>query len=82
MNKFNFDVDQLDFDIEELIQQLEEEHGRMIVRIPKMKRKDAFIYEFSAIFSDYSLLEARMLMIPRYTIKGIEAEIHVHGYYL
>lgn len=82
MNKFNFDVDQLDFDIEELIQQLEEEHGRMIVRIPKMKRKDAFIYEFSAIFSDYSLLEARMLMIPRFTSNGIDAEIHVHGYYL
>ena len=82
MNKFNFDVDQLEFDIDQLIERLEEEHGRMIVRIPKLSRTAPFIYEFSAIFSDYSLLEARMLMIPRFTFDGMDAEIHVHGVYL
>jgi hypothetical protein len=82
MNKYNFDVAELDFDLDQLIEKLEAEHGRMIMRIPKMRETAPFIYEFSAIFSDYTLLEARMLMIPRITFDGIDAEIHVHGIYL
>ena len=82
MNRYNFDVDQLEFDIDQLIERIEEEHGRMVVRIPKMQRKAPYIYEFMMIFSDYSLLEARMLMIPQFTMNGIDAEIHVNGIYL
>ena len=83
MKRFDFDPENLGFDIYQLIERLENEHERMIVRIPKMKRKAAFIYEFTAIFSDYSLLEARMLLIPRFQYEeGIDAEIHVHGVYL
>jgi hypothetical protein len=83
MERFEFDPEDLDFDIFQLIERLENEHERMIVRIPKMKRKAPFIYEFTAIFSDYSLLEARMMMIPRFNFdEGIEAEIHVRGIYL
>ena len=83
MRKFNFDVDQLEFDIDQLIERLEEEHKRMIVRIPKLTRKAPFIYEFTAIFSDFSMLEAKMLIIPRYLFDhGTDAEIHVHGVYL
>jgi hypothetical protein len=82
MNKYNFDVDQLAFDLDQLVEKIEAEHGRMIVRIPKMKQTAPFIYEFSAIFSDFTLLEAQMLMIPRFTFDGIEAEIHVEGIYL
>ena len=46
MNKFNFDVDQLEFDIDQLIERLEEEHGRMIVRIPKLSRTAPFQCNF------------------------------------
>lgn len=83
MNRYNFDVDEVAFDVDQLIERLEDEHGKMIVRIPKMARVDHFIYEFTAIFSDYSLLEAKMLMIPKYSHGGFyDAEIHVHGVYL
>ena len=82
MNKYGFDISELDFDIEYLIDKLEKEHGRMIVRIPKMTHTAPFIYEFFAIFSDYSLLEARMAVIPRITADGFEASVHVHGTYL
>ena len=82
MNKYNFDIHELDFDIDELIAQIEEEHGRMIVRIPKMEHVAPFIYEFTAIFSDFSLLEAKMLIVPQFTHEGMVANIRVRGIYL
>jgi hypothetical protein len=82
MNKYGFDVEELDFDIEDLIERLEKEHGRMIVRIPKMTHVAPFVYEFFAIFSDFSLLEAKMVVIPRITHDGFEASVQVHGVYL
>ena len=42
MNRYDFDVDEVDFDIDELIERLEKEHGRMIVRIPKMAQVAPF----------------------------------------
>jgi hypothetical protein len=82
MDKYGFDVEELDFDIEDLIERLEKEHGRMIVRIPAMRQTAPFVYEFFAIFSDYSLLEAKMAVIPKITMNGFEASVHVHGVYL
>lgn len=84
MNKYGFDIEELDlaFDMEDLIEKLEKEHGRMIVRIPKMTNIAPFVYEFFAIFSDFSLLEAKMVVIPRITADGFEASVQVHGVYL
>jgi hypothetical protein len=82
MNKYGFDIEEIDFDIEDLIERLEKEHGRMIVRIPKMTQTAPFVYEFLAIFSDFSLLEAKMAVIPKITRNGFEASITVHGVYL
>ena len=80
MNKYNFDTDSLNFDIEELVDQLEKEYGRMVVRIPKINRVNRIQYEFTAIFSDFRLLEAEIYVIPTVTHEGIHAEIHVHGF--
>jgi hypothetical protein len=82
MNKYGFDIEELEFDIEDLIERLEKERGRMIVRIPKMVNVAPFVYEFFAIFSDFSLLEAKMVVIPRITRDGFEASVQVHGVYL
>lgn len=82
MNKYNFDLDELEFDIEDLVERLEKEHGRMIVRIPKLEQRAPFIYEFIAIFTDFTLLEAQMLVLPKITRDGMEATIQVHGIYL
>lgn len=82
MEKYNFDVDALTFDIDELILQLEKKKGRMIVRIPKMIEITNGVYDFIAIFSDFTLLEAELIMLPIYTDEGLEAEIHVCGHYL
>jgi hypothetical protein len=82
MNKYGFDIEELEFDIEDLIERLEKEHGRMLVRIPKMINVAPFVYEFFAIFSDFSLLEAKMVVIPRITRDGFEASVQVHGVYL
>ena len=51
------------------------------MRIPRMEQVAPFVYEFFAIFSDYSLLEAKMVVIPKVTLDGIEAAVHVHGVY-
>lgn len=82
MDKYNFDVDELTFDIDELVAQLEKKKGRMIVRIPKLIEQADGVYDFIAVFSDFTLLEAKLIMIPMYTDEGIEAEIHVCGHYL
>lgn len=82
MKKYNFDVNELIFDIDELVAQLEKQKGRMIVRIPKMIEESEGIYDFIAVFSDFTLLEAKLILIPMYTDEGIEAEIHVCGYFL
>lgn len=82
MNKYNFDIHELEFDIDELIDRLEQEHGRMIVRIPRMEHIAPLLYEFTAIFSDFTLLEAKMLIIPQFTEEGLIANIRVHGEYI
>lgn len=82
MNIYDFDLDEFDFDIDALIERIEKEHGRMIMRIPRMEQVAPFVYEFFAIFSDYSLLEAKMIVVPKVTLDGIEAAVHVHGVYL
>jgi tRNA A37 methylthiotransferase MiaB len=82
MNKYGFDLEEIDFDLDDLIERLEKERGRMIVRIPKMTQTAPFVYEFFAIFSDFSLLEAKMVVIPRITHDGFEASVQVHGVYL
>ena len=82
MKKYNFDVDELIFDIDELVAQLEKEKGRMLVRIPKMIEQAEGVYDFIAVFSDFTLLEAKLILIPICTYKGIEAEIHICGHYL
>lgn len=82
MNKYNFNVDALNFDIDEMVDQIEKEYGRMIVRIPKFYKINRLQYEFTAIFSDFSLLEAELLVIPTVSPEGIHAEIHVQGVYL
>jgi hypothetical protein len=82
MNKYNFNVDALNFDIDEMVEQIEKEYGRMIVRIPKFYKMNPMQYEFTAIFSDFSLLEAELLVIPKVSREGIHAEIHVQGVYL
>ena len=82
MNKYNFNVDALNFDIEEMVERLEKEYGRMVVRIPKFQKQNRLQYKFTAIFSDFSLLEAELLVIPTVSHEGIHAEIHVQGVYL
>jgi hypothetical protein len=82
MNKYNFNVDALNFDIDEMVEQIEKEYGRMIVRIPKFYKVNRLQYEFTAIFSDFTILEAELLVIPKVSHEGIHAEIHVQGVYL
>ena len=81
MNKYNFDTDKVSFDIEEMVRAIENEYGRSIARIAKFKRVDLFKYKFSAIFTDFRLLEAEVETMPNFVDEGLMIQVEIRGDY-
>ena len=73
--------DNLEFDeteiADEIFRAIEKEYGRGIARIPFFERTDSNIFELKVIFTDFKLLEARIIVIPYYGM----ASVKVEGFY-
>lgn len=62
---------------EDLIKIIEKDYGRTVYRIPKFARTHLHGFKMTCIFTDYTLLEADIIISPVNDIPTIE----IHGKY-
>lgn len=75
MDHYNTDLDGIDF-ADDVIRAIEKDYGRSVVRIPKFKRKSAYSFYITLVFTDFCILEAEIKivgdpLIPTLLIEGV-----------
>lgn len=74
MNPYEFEeLNGIDF-ADDVLRAIEKDYGRTIMKIPKFSRTGSASFDISIIFSDYTLLEAELIIKEVYGMPTLIVE--------
>lgn len=69
----NIEMQGIDF-ADQMLDAIQKDYGRTIMRIPKFKQVSKYGFKISIIFTDYRLLEASIQVIDMFDMPSITIE--------
>lgn len=69
----NIEMEGIDF-ADQMLDAIQKDYGRTIMRIPKFKQVSKYGFKISIIFTDYRLLEANIRVIDMFDMPSITIE--------
>lgn len=69
----NIEMQGIDF-ADQMLDAIQKDYGRTIMRIPKFKQVSKYGFKISIIFTDYRLLEANIRVIDMFDMPSITIE--------